>query len=98
MRAGWLAIVAAGLVLSAAGCVTAPERIEVNVGGGRPPPVDSSRVPQPATLEEAHAELVKAYQSIQYLERESARQSERAEKYKHERDECRRRLKKYEGD
>lgn len=82
-----------------AGCVNvkAPERIVIG-GSDRPPPVDSGRVPQPATLEEAQQELVKAYQNIQYLERENARLDDRADKYKSERDQYKKRLKKYEKD
>ena len=97
MRAcGLVLLVAAGLLL-APGCVTAPERIEVNVGS-RPAPVDSSRVPHPATLEEAQGELDKAYSNLQYLERENGRLKEKADKYKHERDDYKKRLKQYEKD
>jgi hypothetical protein len=96
---GWWLGVAAGVLLAAVGCVKAPENISVNVGGdNRPPPVDSRRVPQTATLDDCRAELVKAYQNIQYLEDENAKLKKKADDYKRERDDCRKRLKKHEGD
>lgn len=98
MRALVWFVLVTGLAIGAAGCVTAPERIDVRVGSDRPAPVDSSRVPRPTTLEEARGELNRAYQNLQYLERENARLGEKATKYKSERDDCRRRLKKYEDD
>ncbi len=98
MRRSWLWWLAVGGLCLEVGCVNvkAPERI--SIGGDRPPPVDSSRVPQPATLEEAHQELVKAYQNIQYLEQDNARLSDKAQKYKSERDQYKKQLKKYEKD
>lgn len=89
----------AGLLLVlglSAGCVSvkAPEKIVV--GSGSPPPVDSSRVPATSTHEEARAELNKAYQNIQHLERENQRLRQKADEYKRERDDARRRLEKYE--
>ncbi|MEP0848488.1 MAG: hypothetical protein HRF50_16905 [Phycisphaerae bacterium] len=83
----------AGLLLvmgAIGGCVSvkAPERIEIG-GRARPEPVDSSRVPDTATHDEARRELAKAYQNIQYLERENARLARQAADYKRERDECR---------
>ncbi len=89
--------VIAGLLAGLAGCVNvkAPEKIVIG-GDDRPPPVDSSRVPHPATLAEAQQELNRAYANIQYLERENARLKEKAEQYKRERDEARKRLKRYE--
>ena len=98
MRGRWQVLLAAGILLAGVtGCVTLPERVEVNVGNNeRPEPVDSSRVPQPATLDEAHQELVRAYQNLQYYERENARLEEKAAKYKRQRDECKKRLDKYE--
>ncbi len=98
MRGIWWCLLVAGVLVGVAGCVKAPGNIEVNVGGGRPPPVDASRVPEPQTLEAARAELAKAYENIQYLERENGRLSEKNEKLKRERDDCRHRLKKYEED
>ena len=94
----WLGLVAAGLLGSATGCVSirAPEKIEI--GDSRPEPVDSSRVPNPATLEEARGELHKAYENIQYLERDNQRQRDKADKYKRERVQYKDRLKKYEHD
>jgi hypothetical protein len=96
--------VACAAVLAAAwwaatGCVNAkaPERISVNVGGA-PEPVDPSRLPATPTLEDCRGELAKAYQNIQYLERENAKLREKSDNYKHERDECRKRLKKLEKD
>jgi len=85
------------LLLSLGGCVTAPERIEVSVGEGRrPPPVDSSHVPATTSHEEARQELAKAYENIRYLEQENRRLQDKAERYKRERDECRKRLDRYE--
>lgn len=98
MRTCWWMMPAAGILLALAGCVTAPERIDVRVGSDRPAPVDSSRVPNPQTLEEARAELHKAYQNIQYLEQENERQAQKAAKYKRERDDYKDRLEKYEKD
>lgn len=88
----------AALTLSTLGCVSvkAPERIEI--GGSRPAPVDTSRIPPITTVEQGRDELCKAYQNIQYLEQENRRLKEKAENYKHERDNCRKRLEKYEKD
>jgi len=99
MRAGLGMAVAAVALAALAGCISvkAPERIVV--GGGEPPPtVDSSRVPPTATHEEARRELEKAYADIRYLERENARLAQKADEYKRERDDCRKRLKRYEKD
>jgi predicted RNase H-like nuclease (RuvC/YqgF family) len=84
--------------LAGAGCVSVktPEKIEI--GTSAPEPVDSSRLPQTASHEECRQELYKAYQNIQYLERENQRLKEKADKYKRERDECRKRLDKFEKD
>ncbi len=86
-----LPVVLAGL----AGCVNvkAPERIVLN---GDPPPVDASRVPETTSHADCRDELIRAYQNIQYLERENARLKQRADEYKRERDEARKRLKRYE--
>ena len=91
--------VIAGLLAALAGCVNvkAPERIVIG-GDDRPPPVDSGRVPQTATHAEAQRELEQAYANVQYLERENVRLREKAEEYKRERDEARKRLKRYEQD
>ncbi len=99
MRGYWRWWPAVGVLCAVAGCVNvkAPERITIG-GSDRPPPVDSSRVPQPATLDEAQQELVKAYQNIQYLEQDNARLEDKADKYKAERDQYKKRLKKYEKD
>ena len=98
MRAGgFVLLMIVALLVGPLGCVTAPERIEVNVGG-RPEPVDSSQVPHPATLEAAQQELDKAYANIQYLQRDNERLKHKADNYKHERDDCKKRLKKYEKD
>ena len=58
--------------------------------------MDTNRVPQPATLAEAQAELNKAYQDIQALQDDNARLNEKADKLKRERDDCRHKLKKFE--
>lgn len=89
MRTTWICLAGAALLLGLSGCVSvkAPERIDI--GGSKPPPVDSGRVPQPATLEEAQRELDRAYQNIEYLERENAKLDKKAREYKRERDEAR---------
>lgn len=90
MRTRWLAAALVGAFwLSTFGCVSikAPEKIEVG-GGSRPEPVDSSRVPNPTTLEEARHELRKAYGNIQYLERRVDDLEKDKAKYKRQRDEC----------
>jgi predicted nucleic acid-binding Zn-ribbon protein len=92
-----LILVVGGLLLCA-GCVQAPKSIDVQVGNSRPEPVDSSRVPNPRTLEEARAELRKAYANIQWLEDEVADLEQDKARYKRERDECEDRLERYEDD
>ena len=88
-----------GLLLTIPGCVSvkAPERIDIG-GSRRPERVDSTRVPNPSTLEEARYELHKAYGNIQWLEDEVAKLQQDKAKYKRQRDDCRDRLKKYEDD
>jgi hypothetical protein len=105
---GWFLLAAGCLLWATAGCFSAkaPERIDVRVGGSsRPEPVDSSRVPNPQTLEGARLELRKAYANIQWLERERAElEQDKAEckrerdAYKKERDRCEDRLEDYEDD
>lgn len=106
MRRAMLLGLLAGLVCSLVGCVSvkAPERITVG-GSSKPAPVDSGRVPDTSSHEEARHELVKAYQNIQYLEDENAQLERKATKYKRARDQykdeleaCEDRLKKYQGD
>lgn len=104
----WVLLTAGGLLWVTTGCISvkAPERIDVDAGGGsRPERVDSARVPHPSTLEEARAELRKAYASIQWLEGEVAElEKDKAEykrerdEYKQQRDEYKDRLEKYEDD
>ena len=62
-------IVAAVMVLSlfTIGCVQAPERIDIDLGGGRDR-VDTSRVPPTSSHEEARQKLAEAYNRIDYLE------------------------------
>ncbi len=97
MRTVWCLVLGTGLLAVADGCVRAPKNVELNVGSPRfSAPVDTSRVPQPTTLEEAQAELNKAYQNIQDLQDENDRLKEKADKFKRERDDCRHRLKKFE--
>ena len=104
----WFGLAASGLLWAVAGCVSAnvPERIDVNVGGSqRPEPVDSSRVPDPKTLDEARYELRKAYANVQWLEGEveeleedKAKYKRDRDKYKKERDKYKDRLEDYEDD
>ena len=96
----WVLLAVGGLLWVTTGCrvsVKAPERIDVG-GSSRPEPVDSSRVPNPRTLEEARAELRKAYANIQWLEDEVVDLEKDKAKYKRERDECEDRLERYEDD
>lgn len=103
----WFLLAVGGLLCATAGCVSAkaPERIEVSVGGGRPEPVDSSRVPDPQTLAEARDELHKAYANIQWLEHkvadleeDKAEYKRERDRYKKQRDEYKDRLERYEDD
>ncbi|MFQ5806803.1 MAG: hypothetical protein ACE5I3_10175 [Phycisphaerae bacterium] len=104
----WFLAAAGCLLWANAGCVSAkaPERIEVSVGGSsRPEPVDSGRVPDPRSLEEARVELREAYANIQWLEREvadlekeKAKYKRERDKYKKQRDEYKDRLEDYEDD
>ncbi len=90
---------AVGLALLAVSCadIRAPERIEVNVGGGSEH-MDSSRVPDPATLEEARSELHRAYRQIQYLERRVAKLEDDKTELKKDRDEYKRKYKRATDD
>lgn len=101
MNARWCLLLAITASLgTTAGCISAkaPENIDVRVGSSRPEPVDSSRVPNPQTLEEARQELHKAYANIQYLERKVAKLEDDKAEYKHERDKYKKKLEKYEDD
>lgn len=91
MNRKWWLVALLGALAAAVGCVNvkAPERIEV--GGGRAQPVDASRLPATSSHEECRAELERAYAYIQDLERQNARLEEKAEKYKRERDEQKKR-------
>lgn len=94
-----LAVAAAFLLLTTVGCVSvkAPERIDIG-GGSSADRVDSSRVPNPQTMDEARYELRKAYGEIQRLERKVDDLKDDKEKYKRERDQYKDRLEKYEDD
>ena len=98
-RRGWALLAAGGWLALLAGCFTAraPERIDVRVGG-RPEPVDTSRVPNPQTLEEARHELRKAYANIEWLERKVDKLEHDKAEYKRERDKYKKRLEEYEDD
>ena len=82
----------------AVGCVQAPKSIAVNVGNDRPEPVDSSRVPNPQTMDEARQELHKAYRYVQWLEEENADLKHDKAKYKRKLEACEDRLERYEDD
>jgi|GEM_PF-1580846 len=102
----WLCFTACALMLSQAGCISVTAPKEVNVeGGGRPQRVDSSRIPNPQTLEEARFELRKAYENLQWMEDEVADSKNDKAKYKRDRDKykkrlerCEDRLERYEDD
>lgn len=106
MRKAWLLLPAVVGLVCWSGCVSVKAPREVNVGGSsRPEPVDSGRVPQTASHSDCQDELYKAYQNIQYLEKENARLSDKAAEYKKEREKAERerdkykdRLEKYEDD
>ena len=74
------------VVLSSCVNVKAPENIDIGTGGGRAYS-SSSRSPNPQSLEEARAELNKAYQRIDYLEKKNEDLEKDKKKYKKERDE-----------
>ena len=94
----WCLLAAGCLLWAAVGCVSVTAPRSVEIGSSRPEPVDSSRVPATASHEEARRELHKAYQNLQYLERENRQLEEKAAKYKRQRDECKDRLERYEDD
>jgi hypothetical protein len=101
MNARWCLLLATvGMLAMTGGCFSAkaPENIDVRVGSSRPEPVDSSRVPDPQTLDEARYELRKAYANIEYLERKVEDLKDDKAKYKRERDKYKDRLEKYEDD
>jgi hypothetical protein len=85
------AAVAIGCVLgllSVTGCVNVtPPDVYIKADAQPPPDIDSSKVPETRTHEEARQELVKAYSYIRYLERKLARADEDRDRYKRERDE-----------
>ncbi len=91
-------LIGIGSLLGLSGCVKAPEHIDLRVGEPRAARVDPSRVPQPRTLEEAQRELDKAYGAIAQLEDENTRLQRKADEYKRERDDSRKRAKKSEHD
>lgn len=99
LRVG-LALAAGCLLATTAGCVSvkAPERIDLGGSGARAERVDSSRVPNPRTLDEAHYELRKAYGEIQRLERKVGDLRDDKAEYKRERDRYKDRLERYEDD
>ncbi len=69
------------------GCfsVKAPEQINIGGGSSRPEPVDSRRVPPTTSHEHARQELAKAYQNIQYLERENEKLRRKIDEMKRDR-------------
>lgn len=75
------AIVLALAALSSCVNVKAPENIDIGTGGGRAYS-KSSRNPNPQTLDEAKAELDKAYARIDYLEKKNADLEQDKQKYK----------------
>lgn len=70
------------------GCfsVKAPDQINIGSGSSRPEPVDSRRIPPTTSHEHARQELAKAYQNIQYLERENEKLRRKIDEMKRDRD------------
>lgn len=75
------------IVVMLAGCfsVKAPEQINIGGGSSRPEPVDSRRIPPTTSHEHARQELAKAYQNIQYLERENEKLRRKIDEMKRDR-------------
>ncbi len=88
MRRGMIAAAAGVMMAACVSCVNvkAPENIEIGSRGSSSARVDSSRVPNPQTLEEARRDLHDAYARIQQLERQNADLERDKRKYKDERD------------
>ena len=76
------------LGLLTTGCLeaNAPERIEVDLGGGRDH-IDTSRVPPSASQEEYRQKLAEAYERIDYLEKKVEDLEKDKRKLKAEREE-----------
>jgi predicted RNase H-like nuclease (RuvC/YqgF family) len=85
----WVLFLGAAVMFGLSGCVSvkAPESIQIG-SERRPEPVDSSRVPNTASHEEAREELRKAYANLRYYEDELAELQDKAERYKRERERC----------
>lgn len=94
----WRAIVAGVIgLLVLSGCIQGPKSIDVRVGSGGER-VDSGSVPDPKTLEEARAELRKAYTYIRSLEDEVVELDGDKDALEHEVDRLEERLERYEDD
>ena len=76
------------------GCVNARAPDIYFDRGPEPAAVDSSDVPEPQTLEEARAELAKAYQQIRYLEHQNERCQRKLEQARERGDEYKRKYKR----
>lgn len=85
-----LALLLGLLVVGSIGCVNARAPDIYLNGGDRPPPgdVDSSRTPDPATLDEARFELREAYRQIRYLEDQNRRCKDQLRDARDDLDEC----------
>lgn len=96
MRTLLLAVCLSAATCMATGCVNAraPENIYIGGSGPQPADVDSSRVPDTQTHEQARAELVKAYRQIRYLEHEHARCQRKLEKARERGDDYKRKYKR----
>ena len=87
------------LVWAMGGCVSVKAPREINLGAsGKPDPVDSRRIPQTASHEQARHELRKAYAFIQWLEKKNAKLEDDKAECKRERDKYKDRLERYEDD
>lgn len=96
MKKSILVIVGVVILTSSGACVNAraPENIYIGGGGPAPQDVDSSRVPDTRTHEEARAELVKAYNQIRYLEHDNDTLRRRYEDAKADKEEYKRKYKR----
>ena len=90
-------VIGSGLVLLA-GCVNVDKPLVEVRGSSKAERVDPGNVPQTSSLPQCQDELNRSYAYIRDLERDNSKLREDRERYKRERDDARKRLKKYEDD